>query len=133
MVIAGCLNQARTIFKKFDEILCGPAPEELIGETHGAIRSLLASQECSDFITQMSQCDKKTVSSGDVFVRKLIEAVTPIVPITLRNKSLDGAYFRTALRLVAAAEFIFAQYEADIRKGEPCRGCWHVQQHAWRE
>ena len=63
----------------------------------------------------MSQDDKVPGSTGDDFIRKIIEAVAPIIPITLTNKSLDGAYFRTALQLIAAAEFAFAQYEADVR------------------
>ena len=115
MVIAGCLNQARNIFEKFDEILDGPAPEELVVDTHTAIRKLLASQECREGIKHMSQDDKGPVSTGDDLIRKIIEAVAPIIPITLRNKSLDAAYFRTALQLIAAAEFVFAQYEADVR------------------
>ena len=115
MVIAGCLNQAKNIFEKFDEILHGPAPEELVVETHSAIRKLLASQECRDFMSQSLGDNKGAVAAGDDFIRKITEAVTPIIPITLRNKSLDGAYFRTALQLVAAAEFIFAQYETDVR------------------
>ena len=115
MVIAGCLNQARNIFEKYDEILYGPAPEKLVEETHSAIRGLLSSQECRDFLSQSGGKNKEAMAAGDNFVRKITEAVAPILPITLRNKSLDGGYFRTALHLVAAAEFIFAQYEADIR------------------
>ena len=55
------------------------------------------------------------MAACDNFIRKLTEAVAPILPITLRNKSLDGGYFRAALQLAAAAEFLFAQYEADVR------------------
>ena len=54
------------------------------------------------------------MAASDNFIRKLTEAVAPILPITLRNKSLDGGYFRAALQLVAAAEFLFEQYEADV-------------------
>ena len=115
MVIAGCLNQARNIFEKFDDILYGPAPEELVVETHGAIKKLLASQECEAFMSKGSKDDQDAVKASDDFIRKITEAVTPIIPITLRNKSLDGAYFRTALQLLAAAEFIFKQYEQDVR------------------
>ena len=115
MVIADCLNQARNIFKKYDEILCGPAPEKLVEETHRAVRELLSSQECRGFLSQIGQEDKEARAAGDNFVRKITEAVAPILPITHRNKPLDGGYFRTALRLVAVAEFIFAQYEADVR------------------
>ena len=115
MVIAGCLNQARNIFDKFDEILDGPAPEELVVDTHTSIRKLLASQECQECIKQMPQDDKVSMATGDYFIRRIIEAVAPIIPITLRNKSLDGAYFRTALQLIAAAEFVFSQYEVDVR------------------
>ena len=107
MVIAGSLNQANKIFEKFDEILHGPAPEELVVETHDAIRKLLASQECRDFMSQKSEDDKGAVAAGDDFVREITGAVTPIIPITLRNKSLDGAYSRVLpQRQVQWAEFI---------------------------
>ena len=43
LMIAGCMNQAKSIFEKFDEVLYCPAPKQLIGETHQAIRSLLNS------------------------------------------------------------------------------------------
>ena len=115
MVIAGCMNQARSIFEKFDEILHGPAPEKLVEETHKNVRRLLKSQECQIFHSQVDKTDKDAVASCDNFIRKLTEAVAPILPITLRNKSLDGGYFRAALQLAAAAEFLFAQYEADVR------------------
>ena len=91
MVIAGCLNQAKNIFEKFDKILHGLAPEELVVETHSANQELLASQECRNFMSQSSGDDKGAVAAGDDFIRKITEAVTPIIPITLRNKSLDGA------------------------------------------
>ena len=63
----------------------------------------------------MGSTDKEAVAAGDNFVRQITEAVASILPITLRNKSLDGGYFRAALQLVAAAEFLFAQYEANVR------------------
>ena len=115
MVIAGCLYQARSILGEFDEILDGPAPEKLVVETHETIRKLLASQECREFMSTMSKDDTDAVASGDDFVRRIIEAVSPIIPITLRNKSLDGTYFRSALQFIAAAEFMFAQFEQDVR------------------
>ena len=34
MMMAGCLNQAKRIIQRFDDILFGPAPEELILGTH---------------------------------------------------------------------------------------------------
>ena len=92
MVIAGCLYQARNILGEFDEILDGPAPEKLVVDTHDTIRKLLASQECRDFMNTMSEQDADAVASGDDFVRRIIEAVSPIIPITLRYKSLDGAF-----------------------------------------
>ena len=33
----------------------------------------------------------------------------------MRNKSLDGGYLRTALYLLGASEFLFSQYEPDVR------------------
>ena len=44
-----------------------------------------------------------------------MEAVSPIVPITLRNKAFDGGFFRTAVSLLGAAEVLLAQHEQDMR------------------
>ena len=88
---------------------------QLVVQTHKAIRQLLASQDCQEFMGKMSEHGKEALASGDEFLRRIIEAVSPIIPITLRNKSLDGVYFRTALQLIAAAEFMFAQFESDVR------------------
>ena len=41
--------------------------------------------------------------------------VSPILLITLRDKSLGSGYFRAAHQLLAANEFRFAPYEADVR------------------
>ena len=43
-------------------------------------------------------------------------SVSPIIPISLRNKTLDGGYLRTALHFLGAAEFLFAQYFPDTRQ-----------------
>ena len=115
MMIAGCLNQARAILEMFDEVLHGPAPEKLVEDTHKEVRELLASQECQEFRSNIGSIDEKALAAEDNFVRKITEAVAPILHITLRNKSLDGGYFRAALQLAAAAEFLFAQYETDVR------------------
>ena len=87
MVIAGCMNQARSIFEKFDEILHGPAPEKLVEETHKSVRKLLMSQECQVFHSLVGKTDKDAVAAGDNFIRKLTEAVAPILPITLLGTS----------------------------------------------
>ena len=113
-VIAGCLNQAKRILEKYDEILYGPAPESLIGEVHSTIRNLLKSEEARMFSaagTDSTMSDEDQVG----FIKKFVEAVSPIVPITLRNKTLDGSFFRTAVSLLGAAEFLLAQYEQDVR------------------
>ena len=113
MVIAGCLNQAKRIFEKYDEILYGPAPGILIGNVHRAIKELLESEEARMFLAKES-----AIGAGEdknIFIKKIVEAVSPIIPITIRNKSLDGGYFRTAMGLLGAAEFLFAQYESDVR------------------
>ena len=115
MMIAGCMSQAKRIVEKFDEILYGPAPEQLISDTHRNIRSLLGSDECVKFLQVLSEDTSTCSDEGKIFVKKIVEAVSPIIPITLRNKTLDGGYLRTALQLLGAAEFLFAQYEQDIR------------------
>ena len=113
MVIAGCMNQAKRILEKYDEILYGPAPEKLIGDVHRAIGELLNSKEACEFSAEEGPaCTKEDKSN---FIKKIVGAVSPIIPIAIRDKSLDGGYFRTALSLLAAAEFLFAQYESDVR------------------
>ena len=109
------MNQAKRIVEKYDEILYGPAPELLVNETHSAIRTLLKSSECRNFMDSGTDPDGQSDNAGDEFVRKIMEAVSPILPVALRNKSLDGAYLRTALYILGAAEIMFAQYEEDAR------------------
>ena len=115
MLIAGCLNQARRIIEKFDDVLFGPSPEELVETTHNKIKDILGSEECQSFFACKDNVDEDSIVATEDFVKKLVEAVSPIVPIALRNKSLDGSYLRTALHLLGATEFLFAQYETDIR------------------
>ena len=120
MLIAGCLNQARRIVEKYDEVLFGPAPEELAVGTHNAIRELLYSKECQEFLSTREDEEDASISVGDDFVKKIVEAVSPILPITLRNKSLDGSYLRTALHLLGATEFLFAHMRS-ILEFKPTR------------
>ena len=115
MMIAGSLNQAKRIIEKYDESLYGPAPELLVEKTHDDIRSLLASEEARQFVDECREADPVELLKYDDFIKKVVEAVAPIVPIALRNKSLDGGYLRTALHFLGAAELLFAQYEEDIR------------------
>ena len=109
------MNQAKRIVEKYDDILYRPAPELLVNETHSTIRALLKSPECRAFIDSSNDRDEQSADAGDQFVRKIMEAVSPILPVALRNKSLDGAYLRTALYVLGAAEIMFAQYEEDAR------------------
>ena len=115
MMIAGCLNQSRRIIEKFDEILFGPAPEVGVETTHENIRNLLRSEECRTFLASADKTDDASISAADKFIMSIVEAVGPIVPISMRNNSLDGGYLRTALFLLGTAEFLFTQYETDVR------------------
>ena len=115
MMIAGCLNQARRIVGKFDEILFGAAPEAMVEESHRKIRYLLCSEEARRVQSDEGKTDEVSVKASDELVKSIIEAVSPIIPICARNKSLDGGYLRTALYLLGAAEFLFTQYEPDVR------------------
>ena len=54
------------------------------------------------------------MSRCDTFVKRVVETVSPIIPIALRYKSLDGAYLRTALHLFSAGELLFSQYVQDV-------------------
>ena len=115
MIIAGCLEQAKKIIEKFDEVLYGPAPESLVEETHAAIADLLVSDEAKTFQTS-GRGDADNDNTGrESLIKKIIEAVAPILPITIRNKSLDGCYLRSALHLLGVAELVFSQYVTDIR------------------
>ena len=117
MMMAGCLNQAKRIIEKFDDVLFGVAPEILVQDTHTTIRELLASDAARLFLEQDSQESTAIRADGDVFVWRIVEAVSPILPITLRDKPLDVGYLRTALHLLTAAEILFSQYETDVRIG----------------
>ena len=62
MLTAGCVNQAKRIIEKHDEILYGPTPEKLVKDTHQAIKALLRSPECAAF---QSKADKSGQQGGD--------------------------------------------------------------------
>ena len=49
--------------------------------------------------------DNDSVALCDEFVKKIVGTVSPIIPIALRNKALDGGYLRTALNLMAVQNF----------------------------
>ena len=115
-MIAGCMNQAARIIEKYDKVLFGTAPEEQVEGAHKKIRELLVSQEAITFNNEASGSSPEALARRDIFVKKLIEAIPPIIPISLRNKSLDGAYLRTALHFLGAAELMFSRYETDIRR-----------------
>ena len=110
MIIAGAINQAKRIVQKFDTVLHGAKPEVLVEETHKAIRGILQSKEGREFVRDLDCTEAAKVSAGDKVVMRIVEAVAPIIPITIRDKALDGGYLRTALQFLGAAEFMFAQY-----------------------
>lgn len=114
-MIAGCFLQAKKILECYDEILYGPLPEELVESTHEAISKLLESQEALGLFNMPSDEEEDSQRKRDVFIKRMVEAVSPIIPLTIRNKSLDSTYFRTALHLLGATELLFSQYETDIR------------------
>ena len=116
MMIAGCINQSKRVFEKYDEVLYGQAPESLIEDAHRAIRELLISPEGKSFLSKVDSLEEDDRTMCDSLIKRIIAAVPPIVPVTLRNKALDGSYFRTALHMLGAAELLFSQYEADVRK-----------------
>ena len=114
-MIAGCLSQAKKILESYDEILYGPSPEELVESTHEAISELLGTREALGLFSEASDEEENIQQKRDVFIKRVVEAVSPIIPVTIRNKSLDFTFFRTALHLLGAVELLFSQYEADVR------------------
>ena len=104
LMIAGCINQAIRIFGKYDDVLYGSSPEVLVKEAHRKISELLCSDKARAFLREVPGVEESAEAERTEFIKSIIEAIAPVVPITLRNKSLDGSYFRTALHLLAAAE-----------------------------
>ena len=84
-MIAGCMNQSKRIFEKFDRVLYGQLPENLIKKTHTSIRELLNSEEGTKFLTADHGELSVVGESDEILIKKIIEAVYPIIPITLRN------------------------------------------------
>ena len=111
MIMAGCLNQAKRILQMYDSVLNGESPEVLVQSTHRKIRDLLRSEECDEFFTSHDGTSGADDTKANEFIKKIVQAVAPIVPITLRDKSLDGAYLRQALHMLGAVELLFAQYQ----------------------
>ena len=107
LMIAGCMRQAKKIFEKFDEVLYESSPESLVIDAHKKIRELLGSDKARTLFREeggVAQPAEPDANEATDFIKSIIETIAPVVPITLRNKSLDGSYFRTALHLLAAAE-----------------------------
>ena len=113
--MAGCLNQAKRIIQRYDSILHGAKPELLIEDTHRRIREVLLSPEGREFFRDAESTEAARVKACDKVIMKVVEAVDPIVPLTLRDKALDSQYLRTALHFLGAVEFMFSRYETDVR------------------
>ena len=109
------MNQATRILKKYDKVLFGPPPEAQVEEVHKTTGELLLSQKGEAYHQEASSAVSEVAARRDLFVKKIIEAVPPIIPVVLRNKSLDGAYLRTALHFLGAPELMFSRYETDVR------------------
>ena len=79
-MIAGCINQSKRIFEKFDRVLYGQLPENLIKKTHASIRDLLISEEGTKFLKANSGELPVVEESGEILIKKIIEAVYLGVP-----------------------------------------------------
>ena len=95
----------------FDEVLQGKPPEVLVVRTHETIAALLQSVEGQ----RVAKGSDNSYEASEKFIKQIIEAVSPIIPITVRNKALDSDYVRAALQLLGAADLLFTQYESDVR------------------
>ena len=100
---------------KYDEVLFGPAPEALIEGTHKAIKDMFTSPEGVAFAARMAEANEDTSTDDDTFIKGVIGVIPPVIPLAIRNKTLDGGLLRTALLLLGAVEILLAQYEVDIR------------------
>ena len=103
------------IVEKFDEILHGSEPEILVQKTHESIKDLLLSEQCRVFLRDVNSTEESSVASCDKSIKRIVQAVHPIVPITMRNKVLDAGYLRTALHLLGATELLYIRYWNDVQ------------------
>ena len=80
----------------------------------------MRSAECTTFLENADVSTYEARDRGVTLSLKIIEAVSPIIPFKIRNRSLDGGYLRTALTLLGASEILFTQFDVDIRRsGNP--------------
>ena len=84
-MIAGCLAQARHILLCYDEILYGPPPEQLVKQTHRSIADLLRSEGAFSLFLDLGADDENSESARDLLIKKIVGAVSPIIPLTIRN------------------------------------------------
>ena len=103
------------IIEQFDDVLFGPAPDSLVKESHKDIMKLLCSVECRKFLEANNDDEGAATNTNNNFVKKVIGAVYPLIPLTLQNKALDGSYLRSALHILVLSEFHFTQYVEDVR------------------
>lgn len=96
----------KRILGKFDDLLCGFSPEEMVRTTQRDINKLLLLEEGRVFFRAVEGVVESSGVDGNTCVRKLTQTVAPNVPITLRNKSFDVKYFRTALHLLASGAIV---------------------------
>ena len=68
MIIADCLNQAKRILEKNDDVLYRASPELLVESTYTTIRQLHGSEQCQDFANQHLEQGEAPESPGDAFV-----------------------------------------------------------------
>ena len=76
----------------------------MVKDAHKEIRELLGSDKARALFREEDGVAQPAEPEATEFIKSIIETIAPVVPITLRNKSLDGSYLRTALHLLAAAE-----------------------------
>ena len=91
MMIAGCMNQARNIVTLYDKILFGPPPEEQIEMAHTTMRDLLVSQDAQNFLCKENIPDATLDSSRELLEKRIIEAVSPIIPVAIRNSAQSAS------------------------------------------
>ena len=84
-------------------------------QTHKSITDLLRLDGAVFLFLDPVGGDESYESAKDLVIKTIVGAVSPIIPLTIKNKSLDGFYIRTALLLLEATELMFSQYKENIR------------------
>ena len=92
--------------EKYDEVLYGLTRQILVNQTHSSTKKWLKFTKCRSFLEHSEVSGDETDDKDDLFIWRVIEAASPIIPIIIRNRSLDGGYLRAVLVFSEATDVV---------------------------